>query len=127
MEVDTFNWIVFLPMSDGTGAYNRCFGRLNTGKIKIYGAMARKGDTPEYINRMQQEVFEVLSEAKSLEDLRKIEPKAMEVYRKFLDGPVSADVSELAIHRRVSKLKYSRRCACRLILGMAFPWLQGWR
>jgi len=60
---------------------------------------------------MQQEVFEVLFEARSLEDLRKIEPKAREVYRRFLDGPVSADVSELAIHRRVSKLKYSRRCA----------------
>jgi len=26
MEVDTFNWIVFLPMSDGTGAYNRYTG-----------------------------------------------------------------------------------------------------
>jgi len=63
-------------MSDGGGAYNRYFGRLNTGKMKIRGVMARKGDTPEYVNRMQQEVFEVLAEARSLEDLRRIEPKA---------------------------------------------------
>jgi DNA polymerase I len=59
-EVDTYDWITFLPMSDGTGAYNRYFGRLNTGKMKIRGVMARKGDTPEYVNKMQQEVFEVL-------------------------------------------------------------------
>ena len=69
-EVDTYDWITFLPMSDGGGAYNRYFGRLNTGKMKIRGLMARKGDTPEYVNKMQQEVFQVLAEAKSQEDLK---------------------------------------------------------
>jgi len=39
---DTYDWITFLPMSDGGGAYNRYFGRLNTGKMKIRGVMARK-------------------------------------------------------------------------------------
>ena len=110
-EVDTYDWIAFLPMSDGTGAYNRYFGRLNTGKMKIRGVMARKGDTPEYVNKMQQEFFEVLAGARSLEDLRRIEPKAQHVYRRFLDGLDGADVKELAIHRRVSRLKYSRKCA----------------
>ena len=79
--------------------------------MKIWGVMARKGDTPQYVNRMQQEVFEVLGEARSLEDLRRIEPKARKIYRRYLDELGSADVRELAIHRRVSKLKYSRRCA----------------
>jgi hypothetical protein len=27
--------------------------------------MARKGNTPEYVNKMQQEIFEVLAEAKA--------------------------------------------------------------
>jgi DNA polymerase I len=53
-EVDTYDWITFLPMSDGTGAYSRYLGRLNTSKMKIRGVMARKGDTPEYVNEMQQ-------------------------------------------------------------------------
>jgi len=110
-EVDTYDWITFLPMSDGTGAYNRYFGRMNTGKMKIRGVMARKGDTPEYVNKMQQEVFEVLAEARSLEDLRRIEPKARQVYRRYLDELGDADVKEMAIHRRVSRLNYSRRCA----------------
>ncbi len=46
-EVDSYDWITFLPMADGSGAYNRYFGRLNTGKVKIRGVMTRKGDTPE--------------------------------------------------------------------------------
>jgi DNA polymerase I len=78
-EVDTYDWITFLPMRDGSGAYNRYFVRLNTGKMKIRGVMARKGDTPEYVNKMQQEVFEVLAGARSLEDLKRIEPKVREV------------------------------------------------
>ena len=110
-EVDSYDWIAFLPMSDGSGDYNRYFGKLNTGKIKIRGVMARKGDTPEYINNMQQEVFKVLVEARSLEDLRWIEPKARQIFRKYLDELGDAYVMELALHCRVSRLNYSRRCA----------------
>ncbi|MGD0954047.1 MAG: hypothetical protein ABR985_16925 [Methanotrichaceae archaeon] len=89
---------------------NCYFGRLNTVKMKIRGVMARKGDTPEYVNRMQREVFEILAEARSLKDLRGIEPKARKVYRRYLGGLDDADVKELAIHGRVSKLNYSRKC-----------------
>jgi DNA polymerase, archaea type len=111
VEVDSYDWIAFLPMSDGTGAYNRYFGRLNTGKMKIRGAMARKGDTPEYVNKMQHEVFEVLAEARSLEELQKLQPKAQKIYLKYLEGLDDAEIRELAICRRVSRLNYSRRCA----------------
>ena len=110
-EVDTYDWIAFLPMSDGGGAYNRYFGRLNTGKMKIRGVMGRKGDTPEYVNKIQQEVFEILAEARSLKDLRGTESEARQVYRRYMDELDGADVKELAIHRRVSRLNYSRRCA----------------
>ena len=60
---------------------------------------------------MQQEVFEILANARSLEDLGRIEPKARQVYRRYMDELDDADVKELAIHKRVSKLNYSRRCA----------------
>jgi DNA polymerase, archaea type len=83
--VDTYDWITFLHMSDGGGAYNRYFGRLNTGKMKIRGVMARKGDTPEYVNKMQQEVFEILAEARSLKDLRGIESKARGIYKRYMN------------------------------------------
>jgi len=110
-EVDSYDWITFLPMADGSGAYNRYFGRQVTGKMKIRGVMARKGDTPEYVRRMQKELFEVLAEAKSREELKRIEPRAREVARRYRDGLGDADVRELAIHRRAGHLNYSRRCA----------------
>jgi len=110
-EVDTYDWITFLPISDDTGAYNRYFGRMNTGKMKIRGVMARKGDTPAYVNKMQHEVFEVLAEARSQEDLRRIEPKARQVYRRYMDELDAVDVNELAIIAGSASLNYSRRCA----------------
>jgi hypothetical protein len=43
-------------MSDAAGMVEVVSQRPNTGKMKIRGVMARKGDTPEFVNRMQQEV-----------------------------------------------------------------------
>jgi DNA polymerase I len=83
-EVDSYDWITFLHMADRSGAYNRYFGRLDTGKMKIRGVMARKGDTPEYVRRMQQELFDVLAKAGSLDELRMIEPMAEEVREKYM-------------------------------------------
>ncbi len=48
---------------------------------------------------------------RSLEDLRKIEPKARQIYMRYLNELDGADVKDLAIHRRVSRLDYSRICA----------------
>jgi len=110
-EVDSYDWIAFLPMLNGTSAYNRYFGRLNTGKMKIRGVMARKGDTPEYVNRMQQEVFGVLAEARCLEELQKLQPKALKIYLRYVEELDGAEIRYLAICRRVSRLNYSRRCA----------------
>ena len=68
---------------------------------------------------MQQEVFEVLAEAKCLEDLRRIEAKARDVYRRYMDELDAVDVKELAIHRRVDRRRtiqgdVPRRWLCRL-------------
>ena len=48
-------------MEDISWAYNRYFGRLNTGTMLIRGVITCKGDTPEYVRRMQNELFEVLA------------------------------------------------------------------
>jgi DNA polymerase, archaea type len=110
-EVDSYDWITFLPMADGSGAYNRYFGRLDTKKMKIRGLMARKGDTPEYVRKMQEELFGVLPKAKSRKELREVDPDAQEVREKYMLGLDDADTRELAIHRRLSRVSYSRRCA----------------
>lgn len=110
-EIDSYDWIAFLPMSDGFGAYNRYFGRLNTGKVKIRGVMARRGDTPAYIRQMQEALFEALGQARSAEDLHKMEPAAREIYQGYLLGLEDVDPRSLAIRRRIGRLSYSRRCA----------------
>jgi len=69
------------------------------------------GDTPEYVRKMQLELFDVLSKAISRKELREVEPEAQEVREKYMQGLEDADVRELAIHRRLSRIHYSRRCA----------------
>jgi DNA polymerase I len=92
-------------MSNGWGAYNRYFGRLNTGKMKIRGVMARKGDTPGYVNKMQQEVFKFLADSKSQEELQRIKPKAREVYRRHLEGIQGAWPLRLRCHLICERLQ----------------------
>ena len=72
--------------------------------------IARKGDTPEYVRRMQQELFEVLGQARNREELHEVVPRAREIARRYRDGLEEAEVRELAIHRRLSRLRYSRQC-----------------
>lgn len=78
--------------------------------MKIRGVLARKGDTPEYIRGMQQELFEVLGQARSREEVQEVEPRAREIAKRYRNRLVEAEVWELAIHRRVSRLRYSRQC-----------------
>jgi DNA polymerase I len=83
----------------------------NRGQDEDQSVMASKGDTPEYVLRMQQDPFDVLAEARSMDELRMIEPMAREVHEKYMRELEYADIRELAIHRRVSRINYSRRCA----------------
>ena len=77
--------------------------------MKIRGVMARKGDTPEYVNKMQQEVFEVLGRGKESGGPQADRAQTREVYRRHLDELDDADVRSWPFIRRVSKLNYSRR------------------
>ncbi|KUK44341.1 MAG: DNA polymerase B [Methanothrix harundinacea] len=109
-ELDPYDWIVFLPLADGFGAYNRYFGRLSSGKMKMRGVALRKRDTPEYVRRMQMDVFAKMGEARSIEELLRIKPQAVEIVKRYHRELPSADPSEMVIHRRISKLNYEKRC-----------------
>lgn len=52
----------------------------------------------------------MLAGARGPEDLRWIGP-SWAVHRRYTDDLDGADVSELDIHKSVSRLNYSRRCA----------------
>ena len=69
LEVEHFDWIVFLPLADGFGAYNRYYGRQPDGSIKVRGLAARRHDTPDYVREMQRRMLAVMARAKTIAEL----------------------------------------------------------
>jgi DNA polymerase I len=110
-EVDTYSWLVFLPMADGYfGAYNRYYGRQIDGSIKVRGIAARRHDTPDYVRRMQKDMLEIMSRAESVAELRELGGTVNGIYQRYCSGIWGADVQEFVISRRISRFTYAHRC-----------------
>jgi DNA polymerase I len=109
-ELESYDWLVFLPMPDGFGAYNRYYGRLNDGSVKIRGIASRRGDTPDYIRHVQNGMLKLLGTASSRHEINDVSDSIRELYRDAKEGLMTANPQEMAIHRQVSRLDYSRNC-----------------
>jgi len=109
-EHDTYDWIVFLPLADGYGAYNRYYGRKADGELKIRGILARRGDTPAYIRKAQEALLALLCRARTPGDLRAQEEPAQVLYRELVQGLAHARPQDLAITRQISRLTYEKNC-----------------
>jgi DNA polymerase, archaea type len=109
-EVGHFDWLVFLPLNDGFGAYNRYYGRLADGSIKVRGIAARRQDTPEYIRTMQQEMLEVMRTAQTIGELENIRDRVSRIYTTSIQNLPHADSRRFAISRRISRTTYAHRC-----------------
>ncbi len=109
-EVDHFDWIVFEPLNDGFGAYNRYFGRLPDGSIKVRGIAARRHDTPEFVRSMQGRMLEVMAGARNGTELEDRKERLEEIFREALENLSSADPKTLVISRRISRTTYAHRC-----------------
>ena len=110
VEVEHFDWIVFLPQRDKTGAYNRYYGRLGDGSVKVRGIAARRHDTPEFIRTVQQEMLTVMSHAGTVAGLALLQDEVREIYLAAVQRLPDAEVKDLVINRRISRLTYGRRC-----------------
>ncbi|HXX55854.1 MAG TPA: type B DNA-directed DNA polymerase [Methanoregula sp.] len=109
-EIEHFDWIVFLPQKDRTGAYNRYYGRLDDGGIKVRGIAARRHDTPEFIRVMQREMLTVMSRARTCDGLAQIREEVEGLYLSAVHRLPDADAREMVINRRISRLRYAHRC-----------------
>ena len=109
-EVEHFDWLVFLPQSDGTGAYNRYYGRLADGSVKVRGIAARRHDTPEYIRTMQKRMLDVMAGARTVAELRQCHDEVRAICRDAVRHLPAADPQELLLSRRISRLTYAHRC-----------------
>ncbi len=110
IEPEYYDWIVFLPLADGFGAYNRYYGRLTDGSIKVRGIAARRHDTPAYVRQMQQEMLTCMTPARTCGELAGKKDAVRDIYRKYCSGLLSAPPDELVIHKRISRLTYAHRC-----------------
>jgi DNA polymerase I len=111
IELEDYRWIVFLPMPDGFGAYNRYYGLLADDTIKVRGIMARKRDTPDYIGKMQHAMLEELRGTVDRSSLISRESAVKAIYRDAVAGLPKVEARELAIHRQVSRIAYVHQCA----------------
>jgi len=109
-EIEHFNWIVFQPMNDGFGAYNRYFGRLSDGSVKVRGIAARRHDTPEFVRSMQSRMLEVMAGAASIAELEDKKEEIRNIFRRTVTCLPSADPKAMVINRRISRLSYAHRC-----------------
>lgn len=110
LEVEHFDWIVFLAMKDGFGAYNRYYGRLPDGSVKVRGIAARRHDTPEFVRGMQREMLAVMGRAGTIPDLAAAWDEVAAIYRDAAERLPAALPQEMAIGRQISRVQYSRRC-----------------
>ncbi len=109
-EIGHFNWIVFQPMNDGFGAYNRYFGRLSDGSVKVRGIAARRHDTPEFVRSMQSRMLEVMASAATIAELNEKKEEIRNIFRETVKSLPSADPKAMVINRRISRLTYAHRC-----------------
>lgn len=110
VENEHFDWIVFLPLNDGFGAYNRYYGRLSDGSVKVRGIAARRHDTPEYIRTMQQDMLAIMATACTPAGLALIRDPVYRVYCNAVRNLPCAAPPVLAISRRISRTTYAHRC-----------------
>jgi DNA polymerase I len=109
-EIEHFDWIVFLPQSDGSGAYTRYYGRFPDGSVRVRGIAARRHDTPDYIRTMQGEMLAVMGRAGTCAGLDAVWDEVRGIYGDAAARLPSAPVNEMVISRRISRLNYSHRC-----------------
>ena len=110
LEIEHFDWIVFLPLADGFGAYNRYYGQQPDGSIKVRGIAARRHDTPEYVGEMQRRMLVVMARAKNIAELEATREEVAGIFRETVNGLPAADPGQMVINRRISRLTYAHRC-----------------
>ena len=102
-DLEHFDWLVFLPQNNGNGAYNRYYGRLSDGSVKIRGIAARRHDTPGYISTMQCGMLDVMAGARMIAELRAGHNEVKALFRAATQQLPDADPQELLISRRISQ------------------------
>ena len=77
-----FRWIAFLPSKTDARIpiANRFFGVFQSGELKVRGLETRRRDTPVWIAAVQQQLIQVIGEARSYPELQPALQRAYAIY-----------------------------------------------
>jgi len=102
-----FSWLVFLPSraDPNVPVANRYFGRYENGVLKYRGIMARRKDTPRFMQECQLGFLSIMQKASSAENLRALHGEMDDLYRSCRAKLESQSVpwQDLLLRRTVSK------------------------
>jgi len=105
-----YQWILFptSKMDEDITTATRYVGTYENGEMKVRGLEVRRHDTCKYVKKMQQEMFDVLSSARSIAEIKFRLPDVIAVVKRYIDQLNEGNVSpfELVIRRRISKDPY---------------------
>ncbi len=89
-----YKWIVFLPARDGSGALNRYFGLMDSGKFKVRGIELRRTDFPNICKKMQEDILKVYSKVSRIEDFPGRYDEIRRIYDSYKDRIVNGRVED---------------------------------
>lgn len=102
-----YKWILFPAsrMDPEIPTANRYVGAYTNSQIKVRGLEVRRGDIPLFVRKMQGEILELLSTARSIDELKKLIPSALDIFKIHLERLESGrvDPMELVIRQTISK------------------------
>ncbi len=102
-----YKWVLFPAsrMDREIPTANRYVGTYTNGEVKVRGLEVRRGDIPLFTRKVQGEVLELMSNASSIEELKKLVPGIMEIVQSHLEVLRSGRVPplELVIRHTISK------------------------
>jgi DNA polymerase-2 len=114
-----YRWIVFLSskVKEGRPVPSRYFGVFSDGTLKTRGLAHRRRDTPLYVKDVQEEMLAILSQARTLDELRERQREAIEllelriaelergqvdIKRLIIEQVLSRDIEEYAVETRAA-------------------------
>ena len=89
-----YKWIVFLPAKDGSGALNRYFGLMDSGKFKVRGIELRRTDFPNICKKMQEDILKVYSKVSRIVDFPGHYNEIRRIYDSYKDRIVNGRVED---------------------------------
>ncbi len=102
-----YRWVAFLPsrMHEDVPVLNRYFGIFEDGSMKVRGIELRRRDSIKVVTDCQEELLQLLSRGRGLEETRRLIPDAIQVVRTYAERIKNGDVSltDLVILNALSK------------------------